>query len=143
MAGRLLKRARPSSLVAAGMAGAGVALVAICALVPNVLAVAMCIGIGGIAMTVLDIASGYAIQRLTPENVIGRVQAASNAMTLVPGAVAVTAGSLAIAFVSFRVLYLASAAACALACVVLLMERRAGGTSAPAPEGPLIGAPHP
>ncbi|MFG3604545.1 MFS transporter [Micromonospora chersina] len=129
-AGALLRRLgdRRVTAVAAALLAAGLALRAAPGLAP-VAAGTLAVGVG--APLVL-ITVWTAVQRETPNALVGRVSATVNTLTFGPGTLAVLAGAGLLELVDHRVIQLAGAAGA----VLLAGWALCGGPRAAAPDGP-------
>ncbi|MEU9738266.1 MFS transporter [Micromonospora chersina] len=130
-AGALLRRLgdRRVTAVAAALLAAGLALRAVPGLVP-VAAGTLAVGVG--APLVL-ITVWTAVQRETPNALVGRVSATVNTLTFGPGTLAVLAGAGLLELVDHRVIQLAGAAGAVLLAGWALRGPRAAGPQEPAP----------
>ncbi|MEU4370687.1 MFS transporter [Micromonospora chersina] len=134
-AGALMRRLgdRRVTAVAAALLAAGLALRAVPGLVP-VAAGTLAVGVG--APLVL-ITVWTAVQRETPNALVGRVSATVNTLTFGPGTLAVLAGAGLLELVDYRVIQLAGAAGALLLAGWALR----GGPRAAAPDSPRAVAP--
>ncbi|WP_151774016.1 MFS transporter [Streptomyces abyssomicinicus] len=123
-AGALLRRMPERVFAAAGIMlfAAGVALRVVPSL-PVVLFAGVLIGAG---LPCVLIAAMTAVQRETPDDLLGRVAATANTLLFAPNAVALAAGAGLLALVDHRVLLLAAGTAAAAAAVGLLLSGGAG-----------------
>ncbi|MFD7617456.1 MFS transporter [Streptomyces sp. NPDC059802] len=133
LAGPLLRRLAERVFTAAGIALFAVA-VGVRALPYDAVALVASAAIGAGLPCVL-IAAMTAVQRETPEAVLGRTAATANTMMMVPNAVALALGAGLIALVDIRVLLPLVGAAGLLTATLLVTGRRGRLTDAPA--GPL------
>ncbi|MFI6332184.1 MFS transporter [Micromonospora chersina] len=134
-AGALMRRLgdRRVTAVAAALLAAGLALRAVPGLVP-VAAGTLAVGVG--APLVL-ITVWTAVQRETPNALVGRVSATVNTLTFGPGTLAVLAGAGLLELVDYRVIQLAGAAGALLLAGWALR----GSPRAAAPDSPRAAAP--
>ncbi|MFD7495766.1 MFS transporter [Streptomyces sp. NPDC059832] len=133
LAGPLLRRLAERVFTAAGIALFAVA-VGVRALPYDAVALVASAAIGAGLPCVL-IAAMTAVQRETPEAVLGRTAATANTMMMVPNAVALALGAGLIALVDIRVLLPLVGAAGLLTATLLVTGRR--GRLTDAPTGPL------
>ncbi len=120
---KLVQWFRPSSLIATCFVLVAGCLVGICLATPSVPWVLSFIVIAGLLASIIFTSAGYAVQTMTPEAVIGRVRAASNAIQSAPAVVSIVIGALVVAVASFKILYVASAVACAATTLFLVLDR--------------------
>ncbi|WP_424860799.1 MFS transporter [Streptomyces sp. MMS24-I29] len=122
LAGPLLRRMDERVFAAAGSAVFAVAI-ALRALPYDAVALAGSVIIG-FGLPCVLIAAMTAVQRETPDAVLGRTSAAANTLLMVPNAVALALGAGLIALVDVRVLLPLTGAAALLAPALLLAGRR-------------------
>ncbi len=108
LAAPVMRRAGERALVAGGLAAcAAAALLLITAWLPLVLAASAAIGL---CIVWINVGAITLIQRRTPGDLLGRVDAALEFAIIVPQAASIAAGAALIAVVSYRVLLVAMAA---------------------------------
>lgn len=107
-----------------GLVSTVICLVLLVVLVHQVPVVLVVVGVAGAVMTLAMTSFSILFQRLTPENVIGRAQAAVAALQSVPAVVAVAVGSILVGLVDFRLLYLATALTVLVSAVLLFGSTR-------------------
>lgn len=129
LAGPLLRRLPERVFTAAGIALFAVA-VGVRALPYDAVALVASAAVGAGLPCVL-IAAMTAVQRETPEAVLGRTAATANTMMMVPNAVALALGAGLIALVDIRVLLPLAGAAGLLTATLLVTGRRGRLTDAP------------
>ncbi|MGW1405794.1 MFS transporter [Streptomyces sp. NPDC002403] len=134
LAGPLLRRLGERVFTAAGIALFAVAVGAR-ALPYDAVALAASAAIG-IGLPCVLIAAMTAVQRETPEAVLGRTAATANTLMMVPNAVALALGAGLIALVDIRVLLPLVGAAGLLTAALLVTGRRGRLTDAPAGPAP-------
>ncbi|MFI0242601.1 MFS transporter [Streptomyces sp. NPDC016845] len=131
-AGALLRRMPESVFAAAGIMlfALGVAL-RVTPSMPVVLLASAMIGAG---LPCVLIAALTAVQRESPDHLLGRVAATANTLLYAPNAIALAAGAGLLALVDHRVLLIIAAIAAAIAAVTSLPGKRARiRTTVPAP----------
>jgi MFS family permease len=132
LAAPVMRRAGERALVAAGLAAcAGGALLLITAWLPLVLAASAALGL---CIVWINVGAITLIQRRTPADLLGRVDAALEFAIIVPQAASIAAGAALIAFVNYRILLLAMAGVIAFSACYLASgrEQRFGQTVASA-----------
>ncbi len=125
-----MRRAGERALVAAGLAAcAGGALLLITAWLPLVLAASAALGL---CIVWINVGAITLIQRRTPADLLGRVDAALEFAIIVPQAASIAAGAALIAVVNYRILLLAMAGVIAFSACYLASgrEQRFGQTVA-------------
>jgi MFS family permease len=130
LAARVMRRVGERALVAGGLAACAVAaLLLITAWLPLVLAA---MALLGLCIVWINVGALTLIQRRTPGELLGRVDAALEFAIIVPQAASIAVGAALIAVVSYRILLLAMAAVIAFSACYLAgrPERAAGQTSA-------------
>ncbi|WP_326764907.1 MFS transporter [Streptomyces sp. NBC_01591] len=134
LAGPLLRRLPERVFTAAGIALFAVAVGAR-ALPYDAVALVASAAVG-IGLPCVLIAAMTAVQRETPESVLGRTAATANTLMMVPNAVALALGAGLIALVDIRVLLPLVGAAALLTATLLVTGRRGRLTDAPAGPAP-------
>ncbi|MET9659743.1 MFS transporter [Streptomyces sp. NPDC006510] len=134
LAGPLLRRLGERVFAAAGIALFAVAVGAR-ALPYDAVALAASAAVG-IGLPCVLIAAMTAVQRDTPESVLGRTAATANTLMMVPNAVALALGAGLIALVDIRVLLPLVGAATLLTAALLVTGRRGRLTDAPTGPAP-------
>jgi MFS family permease len=132
LAAPVMRRAGERALVAAGLAAcAAGALLLITAWLPLVLAASAALGL---CIVWINVGAVTLIQRRTPGDLLGRVDAALEFAIIVPQAASIAVGAALIATVSYRVLLAAMAAVIAFSACYLAAgrEQRFGQTVASA-----------
>jgi MFS family permease len=127
-----MRRAGERALVAAGLvACAGGALLLITAWLPLVLAASAALGL---CIVWINVGAITLIQRRTPADLLGRVDAALEFAIIVPQAASIAVGAALIAVVNYRILLLAMAGVIAFSAGYLVSgrEQRFGQTVASA-----------
>ena len=130
LAAPVMRRVGERTLVAGGLAAcAGGALLLITAWLPLVLAAMAMLGL---CIVWINVGAITLIQRRTPRELLGRVDAALEFAIIVPQAVSIAVGAALIATVSYRVLLVAMAAviACSACYLASGREQRFGQTVA-------------
>jgi MFS family permease len=130
LAAPVMRRVGERALVAGGLAAcAGGALLLITAWLPLVLAA---MAVLGLCIVWINVGAVTLIQRRTPGELLGRVDAALEFAIIVPQAVSIAVGAALIATVSYRVLLVAMAAVIAFSACYLASgrEQRFGQTVA-------------
>jgi MFS family permease len=130
LAAPVMRRVGERALVAGGLAAcAGGALLLITAWLPLVLAA---MAVLGLCIVWINVGAVTLIQRRTPSELLGRVDAALEFAIIVPQAVSIAVGAALIATVSYRVLLVAMAAVIAFSACYLASgrEQRFGQTVA-------------
>jgi len=108
LAGPVMRRTGERALIAAGLAAcAAAALLLITASLPLVLAASAAVGL---CIVWINVGAITLIQRRTPGDLLGRVDAALEFAIIVPQAASIAAGAALIAVVNYRVLLVAMAA---------------------------------
>lgn len=134
LAGPLLRRLPERVFTAAGIAVFAVA-VGLRAVPYDAVALVAC-GLIGAGLPCVLIAAMTAVQRETPDALLGRTAATANTLMMAPNAVALALGAGLVALVDLRVL-LPLVGAVALAAAVVLVTGRRRNPPAGAPAGPL------
>jgi MFS family permease len=132
LAAPVMRRAGERALVAAGLvACAGGALLLITAWLPLVLAASAALGL---CIVWINVGAITLIQRRTPADLLGRVDAAIEFAIIVPQAASIAVGAALIAVVNYRILLLAMAGVIAFSAGYLVSgrEQRFGQTVASA-----------
>ena len=107
LAAPVMRRAGERALIAAGLAAcSGAALLLITASLPLVLAASAALGL---CIVWINVGAITLIQRRTPADLLGRVDAALEFAIIVPQAASIAAGAALIAVVNYRILLLAMA----------------------------------
>jgi MFS family permease len=130
LAAPVMRRAGERALIAAGLAAcAGGALLLITAWLPLVLAASAALGL---CIVWINVGAITLIQRRTPADLLGRVDAALEFAIIVPQAASIAAGAALIAVVNYRIMLLAMAGLIALSAGYLVSgrEQRFGQTVA-------------
>jgi MFS family permease len=130
LAAPVMRRAGERALVAGGLAAcAGGALLLITAWLPLVLAASAALGL---CIVWINVGAITLIQRRTPADLLGRVDAALEFAIIVPQAASIAAGAALIAVVNYRILLLAMAGVIAFSAGYLASgrEQRFGQTVA-------------
>ena len=121
LAAPVMRRASERALIAAGLAAcAGGALLLITAWLPLVLAASAALGL---CIVWINVGAITLIQRRTPADLLGRVDAALEFAIIVPQAASIAAGAALIAVVNYRILLLAMAAVIAFSAGYLASGR--------------------
>ena len=124
LAAPVMQRAGERALVAAGLAAcAGAALLLITAWLPLVLVAMAAIGL---CIVWINVGAITLIQRCTPADLLGRVDAALEFAIIVPQAASIAAGAALIAVVNYRILLLAMAAVIGFSAGYLASRRDPG-----------------
>jgi len=124
LAGPVMRRTGERALIAAGLAACAVAAVAlITASLPLVLAASAALGL---CIVWINVGAITLIQRRTPADLLGRVDAAFEFALIVPQAASIAVGAALIAVVSYRVLLLAMAAGIGISAGYLASRREPG-----------------
>jgi MFS family permease len=124
LAGPVMRRTGERALIAAGLAACAVAaLLLITASLPVVLAASAALGL---CIVWINVGAITLIQRRTPADLLGRVDAALEFALIVPQAASIAVGAALIAVVSYRVLLLAMAAVIGFSAGYLASRREPG-----------------
>jgi MFS family permease len=124
LAAPVMRRIGERALVAAGLAAcAAAALLMITAWLPLVLAASAAVGL---CIVWINVGAVTLIQRRTPADLLGRVDAALEFAIIVPQAASIAAGAALIAVVSYRILLLAMAAVIGFSAGYLASRREPG-----------------
>ncbi len=124
LAAPVMRRAGERALIAAGLAACAVAaLLLITASLPLVLAASAGLGL---CIVWINVGAVTLIQRRTPGDLLGRVDAALGFALIVPQAASIAVGAALIAVVSYRALLLAMAAVIAFSAAYLASRREQG-----------------
>ena len=124
LAAPVMRRAGESALIAAGLAACAVAaLLLITAWLPLVLVAMAAIGL---CIVWINVGAITLIQRCTPADLLGRVDAALEFAIIVPQAASIAAGAALIAVVGYRILLLAMGAVIGFSAGYLASRRDPG-----------------
>ena len=124
LAAPVMRRAGESALIAAGLAAcAAAALLLITGWLPLVLAASAALGL---CIVWINVGAITLIQRCTPADLLGRVDAALEFAIIVPQAASIAAGAALIAVVNYRILLLAMAAVIGFSAGYLASRREPG-----------------
>jgi len=124
LAAPVMRRAGESALIAAGLAAcAAAALLLITGWLPLVLAASAALGL---CIVWINVGAITLIQRRTPADLLGRVDAALEFAIIVPQAASIAAGAALIAVVNYRILLLAMAAVIGFSAGYLASRREPG-----------------
>lgn len=107
----VVERIRERRAMAIGMIGAALALFGIILALPVQWLALVFVFAGGLFFSLVLTAFGVLFQRTTPENVIGRAQAALGALQSVPIVISLGLGAFLVSVVDFRALYAVTASA--------------------------------
>lgn len=120
-AARVMHRLGAGGLVAAGLGLMAIALLALTA--PTLTAVIPGMLLAGVGVPWLLVGYNTALQRLTPNALLGRVDAAASLLLGAPQAVSIAGGAALITVVNYRILLVSIAAVVAMSAVWLVTRR--------------------